>query len=178
MVTAEAAGFLSPGRITISSAPEQVEAKPILKLLETVGVRASLSESQAIIEVGEVVGNFPKRLFDSIQGSLYLVPGLLQHTGRARIRPAGRCAIGNAPGGVRPTSHYMRVLNQFGAVTNDSTGNVGLSAAGFKSAKVDLRDFVEDRERLSGPEYSKAMKFSILCAAAASGMSEVFLPIP
>jgi len=177
-VTALAAGFLFPGRLEISGAPTQTEAQTLVQLLRAVGVEGQLVGSCASIEVESVAGDFPVELFDSIHGSLYLIPGLLVHTGKARLRAAGGCAIGDVASGARPTIQYANVLERFGAIVDYATGDVRLPARGFKGAKVDLRDFTDDRQALSGPLYSGATKFAILCAAAATGRSEVLYPYP
>ncbi|WGD37596.1 hypothetical protein [Lysinibacter sp. HNR] len=171
-VTVLAASFLGQHDVTIAGAPTtQLEASTLLTLLEAVGASVSVKDDKVSLGINQVSGSFPQPLYQSIHGSLYLVPGLLAHTGEVTMHPAGGCAIGNGVAGGRPMSHYFEVLRRYGAIVDVTTGSVRMPVGGLRGTVIDLVDFVDDPQLMTGPLYSGATKFAILCAAISSGVS-------
>jgi len=176
-VTVLSAAFLTRTHFTVLGAPMQEESQVLLSLLSEVGVDCRRFGDKVIIDIDSVSGSFSRSLFDSIHGSVYLIPGLLVHTGSAYLGTAGGCAIGDGVGGSRPISHYFNILEEFGANVNRDTGYISLPSMGLLGTTIDLVDYTNSlRLGLTGPLYSGATKFAILCAAIAEGVTEIRHP--
>jgi UDP-N-acetylglucosamine 1-carboxyvinyltransferase len=180
-VMAVAAALMGNHRLRFQAAPRQQEAAALLRILNSIEIPAHREQSGTIvIDATKSPGaDFDESLFNSIHGSVYLIPGMLAHRGQATLRPAGGCQIGDGPGNSRPFEHYVEVIERFGGrVIRRSELGISLRAERLRSCDLDMADFAADRIRMSGPEYSGATKFSILCAAAAAGVSTIRQPYP
>jgi UDP-N-acetylglucosamine 1-carboxyvinyltransferase len=179
-VMAVAASLMGNHRLRLSAAPRQQECAVLLRLLNSVGISAYRDASAVVIDAtSSPSADLDEALCSSIHGSVYLVPGMLAHRGQATLWPAGGCRIGDGPNNRRPFEHYVAVIERFGGrVITRSESGVAMRADRLRACDLDMADFATDRARMSGPHYSGATKFSILCAVSASGVSTIRCPYP
>jgi UDP-N-acetylglucosamine 1-carboxyvinyltransferase len=103
-------------------------------------------------------------LSELIHGSLYLVPAFAVRSGSFSFRKAGGCPIGTSTqGGERPTSQVFSVLSVFGFETtliNDTYE--GKRIKDVDSVEINIMDYSDHPDFLSGPKISGATKTAIL----------------
>ncbi|WP_065824422.1 hypothetical protein [Photorhabdus australis] len=104
----------------------------------------------------------PPSMADKIHGSIYLIPVLLGRLGQVSYQSFGGCTIGQ--GGSRPIEHMLSVLTRFGttfsAVGETMTGYTN----GFSACSIDIMDYSDVTDELTGPLVSGATKTAILAA--------------
>lgn len=170
MVLLAAAAVAVGGRLRLSNCPEILETDVLGSLLRSLGASTRRAEDVLEIDCGSIGhGRLQPAVSGQIHGSAYLLPGLLGRFGEASGAVDGGCPIGDD--GARPTSHYVSVLERFGALAAPSHGGLQLRAGELVGCEVDLLDYTDDRQSRTGPHYSGATKTAILAAACASGTS-------
>jgi UDP-N-acetylglucosamine 1-carboxyvinyltransferase len=103
-----------------------------------------------------------------IHGAVYLIPSLLAKQGRIEIGECGGCQIGdNTIIGKRPIFHMLKVLEQFGCTFKfENNLIIGTKTADFTASTIDIKDFSDSKEIITGPNVSGATKTAILAAMA------------
>lgn len=182
LVSVLAAAVAVGGDVRLENVPDIEDTRVLCAILSRCGGRVSHDPSQATLDLrldGVHGGEIPPELSDRIHGSIYLVPALLARTGRAAAAGFGGCRIGDSgDAGRRPVHHVVEVLARFGA--DAAVRDEGLTATAHRlvGTTVDLRDFMSDRELMTGPLYSGATKTALIAAAAAHGTSAIRYPYP
>ena len=173
MVTTVAATSLGRGTVRLANCPDILETIALVQLLESGGARVERTGSIVTIDASTFEGSdLEEPLAAEIHGAVYLMPAILHRKGMATVPCTGGCRIGSDRGAWRPIEHYLDVLRRFGATTRELGGrHIEARAARLLGCEIDLLDFTVDREIRTGPLYSGASKFAVLCAAVADGVS-------
>lgn len=103
-----------------------------------------------------------------IHGAVYLIPSLLARFGRVEIGECGGCQIGeNTVLGNRPIKHMLQVLEKFGCTFSFKNNMLlGKKSGAFNATTVDIMEFSDSKQMLTGPNVSGATKTAILAAMA------------
>ncbi|MGW1835155.1 hypothetical protein [Streptomyces sp. NPDC002067] len=171
LVTTVAAACLGQGTARIANCPAIAETGTLAALVEQLGGEARLSGTELTLDPSGIDTAAPDpELSASIHGSVYLAPMLLARFGSVTMPGTGGCRIGGEAQGRRPVSHYVDVLERFGARgrTYDD-GGFTVRADGLRACALDLADYWTSRG--SGPYHSGATKVALLAAAVARGTS-------
>jgi UDP-N-acetylglucosamine 1-carboxyvinyltransferase len=170
MVMAVAATVATAGRLRLSNCPRIIESEVLPELIRESGGDAVLECGELRLETaGMRSGRLDATLSGQAHGSAYLLPGLVGRLGVASLKADGGCALGSG-NGRRPISHFVAVLERFGAkVTPDSNGWLHVEGDGLRACELDLLDFTTNASTRAGSHYSGATKTAILSAAVADG---------
>jgi UDP-N-acetylglucosamine 1-carboxyvinyltransferase len=155
------------GTVRVENAPDILEREILASLLSDLGCQASIAGSLLDLDCRQIRGHsIDPAISDRIHGSLYLVPALAAGWGRASLRSSGGCAIGDGSEGKRPTEHLIRVMAAFGiAAQTAPDGAIEVAGARASPARIDIMDFSESADVLTGPHISGATKTALICAA-------------
>jgi UDP-N-acetylglucosamine 1-carboxyvinyltransferase len=179
LVGAVAAALLGREAVSLRNCPDILELSVLSDLLAALGGTVTRRDSRLDLEFDRLHdGSLDPDLCRSIHGAVYLVPGLLSRFGAARLPLTGGCRIGAAPQGERPVGHYVEVLERFGAKARLLNHVLEVTCHRMRGCTIDMRDFTTDPKVLTGPLYSGATKYAILCAIAAQGTSRIRHPYP
>lgn len=167
LVSVVSACLAARGTVRVENAPDILEREILASLLTDLGCRASIAGSQLDLDCRRLRGHaIDTALSDRIHGSLYLVPALAAGWGRASLRSSGGCAIGDGREGRRPTEHLIRVMAAFGIAARAAPdGGIKVAGARASPANIDIMDFSESTDVLTGPHVSGATKTAFICAA-------------
>lgn len=179
LVGAVAAAVLGQAAVTLANCPDIAEARILRKLLNRIGGNVEhTGDSMMVDPTGLHSADLDPSLYGAIHGAVYLIPGLLHRFGEVQIVAGGGCQIGDAENGKRPTSQYLDVLRRFGAAHEVSHESVTVRCDQLRGTTIDLAEYADDRSILSGPRYSGATKYAVLCGAVAVGMTRLLNPYP
>jgi UDP-N-acetylglucosamine enolpyruvyl transferase len=70
-------------------------------------------------------------------------------------------------------SQYVNILERFGGRAELREGCIEVVSDGFRGCTIDLLDFCDDPALRTGPRYSGASKYAVLCAVAARGITRL-----
>lgn len=116
-------------------------------------------------------------LSTKIHGSLYFIPSLLVALGRVRFGAAGGCLIGDlADGGARPIHHILHVMTLFGATFRKENSALVGEVGALQGRTIDIMDYSEIRDFLTGPLVSGATKTAIIAGLGANNLTVVRNP--
>ncbi|MGS0628620.1 MULTISPECIES: hypothetical protein [Photorhabdus] len=104
----------------------------------------------------------PPFMADKIHGSIYLIPVLLGKLGQVTYQSFGGCTIGQ--GGSRPIKHMLSVLTRFGASFSTAGETTTGYTNGFSACSIDIMDYSDVADELTGSLVSGATKTAILAA--------------
>lgn len=167
LVSVVSACLAARGVVRVENAPDILEREILARLLADLGCRVSLAGGRLELDCRRIRGHaVDPALSHSIHGSLYLVPALAAGWGRASLASSGGCAIGDGREGRRPTEHLVRVMAAFGIAAQVApNGALEVAGASASPARIDIMDFSESTEVLTGPQISGATKAALICAA-------------
>ncbi|MET0403007.1 MAG: hypothetical protein ABW123_11420 [Cystobacter sp.] len=175
LVSVLAAAVNVDGVVRLTNIPDIEDSRVLARILTEAGAEVSLGQGELRLDArGLTRSEVPAELSQRIHGALYLIPALLGRLGRVRFGEAGGCQIGAANDGHRrPVAHMLSVLESFGARFEQSDLGLSGATAGLKACSLDIMDYSEQRDVLTGPRVSGATKTAILAAACARGGTSV-----
>lgn len=176
LVTLFAASLAAPRPVMIRNCPDITETEVLAALVTALGGRAEFTCGTLTMDPSGISGQLlGSAELERIHGSDYWVPALLARFGSAQIVTGrGGCQIGNNELGRRPWTHYLDVLERFGAATvRAADGGVTVHADELQAVDIDLMDYTIDHATATGPHYSGASKMAVLAAAVAKGTSRL-----
>ena len=181
LVSTAAACVARRGRLHLRNVPAIRETEILCRLLASLGASvdpcgtAELRIDCSGIDRGEI----DKSLSAEIHGSLYLIPSLLAAMGQVRFHGAGGCLIGDpATGGARPIEHIVHVLERFGAQFHRRGRSLVGHASILRASEIDMMDYSERSDFLTGPLVSGATKTAVIASLGAGGVTIVHNPYP
>jgi UDP-N-acetylglucosamine enolpyruvyl transferase len=182
LVSVVSACLAARGAVSVENAPDILEREVLTALLANLGCRVSLAGGRLDLDCRRIRGHaIDPVLSHRIHGSLYLVPALAAGWGRSSLASSGGCAIGDGREGQRPTEHLVRVMGAFGiAARTAPDGAIEVADARALPTCIDIMDFSESADVLTGPHISGATKAALICAAGvrSAGRSVVRHPYP
>lgn len=104
------ASILCNGPVHLGNVPNLRDITTTLRLLETLGVESSYSNSEAHICAGSLKSEAPYELVRTMRASALCLGPLLARLGEARVALPGGCAIG-----ARPVDQHIMALKKLGA---------------------------------------------------------------
>ncbi|MFY9510839.1 MAG: hypothetical protein WAQ05_07685 [Rubrivivax sp.] len=165
------AAVLANQRLRLMNCPDVEDVRVIAEILHRAG--ADVEHRDGVLRLdpsglGEV--ELDPELAGAVHGALYLLPALVVRQGRAVVPQTGGCSLdGTAVG--RPVAHMVEVLRTFGARVDVDNARLTATADGLRGAVLDIRDFSDEVDVVSGPRVSGATKCALLCALGAMGQS-------
>jgi len=154
------------GKLKITNAPEILEVRVFAKLLSKLNCDVTIHGSEFSVDCHEVrPHSIDPELSSYIHGAMYLVPALAVSVGQASLAQSGGCAIGDGKNGLRPTKHLLRIMRAFGLrASADDAGGLFVEDSKCMPSHVDIMDFSDRSDVLTGPEISGATKAALICA--------------
>lgn len=163
--------------IRIDNVPMIQDSLVLKDLITVLGGKCFLENNVATISTKNL-NNWilPENISKKVHGSLYLLPTILGRMGKIEIGETGGCQIGNN-GGKRPLQHMLSVLERFGATFNFCQDKIIGKADKFHPCSIDIMEFSDKSDLLTGPMISGATKTAILAAMATTqGTTKIFNP--
>ena len=180
LVPIVAASALSSSPIKLRNIPEIEEAYVLAAILNECGASVQFSQNDMTIAVEDLKQwDIPSELSWKIHGSLYLIPTYLGRLGKVRFADSGGCQIGE-PGksGKRPIQHMLSVMERFGATFEWHDGLLWGETSKLHACEIDIMDYSDRHDLLTGPLVSGATKTAILAAVACEDRSIIYNPYP
>lgn len=168
-------------RVALRNVPAIEDVLRMSEIIRVLGGRADLDGDTLRIDAEGIEGHsVPEHLSEQIHGALYFLPILLGRFGRVEIGACGGCRIGDrARSGRRPVEHMASVLRRFGAEIECAGEGVRGRTDGLRPCTVDIMDYSERDDILTGPLVSGATKTAILAATVAgAGTTRILHPYP
>jgi UDP-N-acetylglucosamine 1-carboxyvinyltransferase len=161
-----AATLCTSAKVCLTRVPRIADPLTLSQILEAGGARARWHGDDLHLDTtGFSATALPEAPSAAIHGSVYLIPALLGRLGRVRFERAGGCQIGDADDrGARPIHHMLSVLERFGARFEQSGVAIEGRSPRFTGCDVDIMDYSDRADLLTGPLVSGATKTAILAA--------------
>ncbi len=169
------------GKISVSNVPDIADPRVLAHILRLGGASCVWREDIMTIDSTNFCETvIPKELGSKIHGSIYLLPVILGRFGRVTLHPTGGCQIGSsAAGGSRPIAHMLSVLEAFGATFQRRGDIIEGWAEEFHGCDIDITDYSDRDDVLTGPLVSGATKTAILASLCVpSGRTTIHSPYP
>lgn len=176
-----AAAVASDAAIRIRNIPDIEDAAVMSEIVNVLGGQAHRDNGSLRIAASELRDyRVPDALSARIHGALYFLPALLARFGQVEIGSCGGCRIGDArDDGRRPVHHMVSVLERFGASFEVRGERLIGRARRLRPCTIDMLDYSDRRDLLTGPLVSGATKTAILAAASAGGgVTRILHPYP
>lgn len=130
-----AASIMASGDQKILDVPELIDIKIMLKILRSLGVKASHAEQMVTLNTSSLLStSIPDELMGKMRSSIFLMGPLLAKLGEVRVSRPGGCAIGE-----RPIDLHLSGLKQLGAVIKEEHGEIYCQAKQLYGANIHLR---------------------------------------
>lgn len=173
-----AASAFVDGELTLRNVPDIEDTVVLCEILSISGARIHRTRDSLTINTSELAWRaIPDALMARVHSSIYMIPCLLGRLGEVNLGPSGGCPIGDHwHPGRRPVRHILNVLELFGARFDISGGRIRGRCAGFKGAHIDIRDYWNDKQSITGPLASGATKTALMAASIAQGTSIIEFP--
>lgn len=169
--------------IELHNVPRIDDIKYMTEIIIKLGGAVDYYDNKLLINPKQLCDyKVPEEYSQHIHGAIYLLPVLLGRFKRVELGNCGGCQIGNTTFiGKRPIDHMLSILEKFGANFQKENGKILGSINSFNECTIDIMDYSEEKEILTGPLISGATKTAILAAAAVrSGKTKIinFYPKP
>ncbi len=139
-----AATILGKNEINISNLPMVADIKTLLKLLEMLGAKYTMSNNSVAIEplgISKTTATYD--IVKTMRASILVLGPLLARFGHCEVSLPGGCAIGQ-----RPVDLHLKALEQMGAIIEIRAGYIHAKTNGpLKGAKI-----VFDKVTVTGTE--------------------------
>jgi UDP-N-acetylglucosamine 1-carboxyvinyltransferase len=175
-----AAALIKSGIVVeLLNVPNIDDIKYLVEIIRDLGGSACYSGDKLVINV-EGLFNYkiPEKYSQHIHGAMYLLPVLLARFKRVELGNCGGCQIGDSTIiGKRPIDHMLSVVEKFGATFWKKDGKVIGSIDDFTACTINIMDYSEETDVVTGPLISGATKTAILAAAAVKfGKTKIINP--
>ncbi|MHB9806396.1 hypothetical protein [Pantoea ananatis] len=162
--------------VRIINAPDILDTHIICDILNMLGGVCSYNGKILTINCSNLNSwNIPNQLAEKVHGAIYLIPVLLGRFKQVSFSSFGGCAIGD--NGERPIKHMLDVLAHFGANFLFNNGGISGCIDNFKPCIIDIMDFSDLDDVLTGPLVSGATKTAILASMFVSkGITKILNP--
>ncbi|MCD8525384.1 MAG: hypothetical protein LRY67_06625 [Gammaproteobacteria bacterium] len=170
---------LSSSNIILTNVPEILDKKILCEIMEYLGCIIHQSQDTLTINTTNACSKaIPEHLTDKIHGAIYLLPVLLGRFKKIDIGGTGGCAIGDESlTGKRPISHMLSILKKFGAKFSINGRRIEGSCSRFTAQIIDIMNYSERSDILTGPLVSGATKTAILASLfVTEGMTTILNP--
>jgi UDP-N-acetylglucosamine 1-carboxyvinyltransferase len=166
--------------VHLSNVPDIADTRLLGAILREGGARVHAADGGLAIDTTEFSQPaIPERLSLPIHGAVYLLPTVLGRLGRVHLAACGGCQIGSADGaGARPMHHMISVLARFGGHCEATADGIRGHSDGLVGCDVDIMEYSDEADVLTGPLVSGATKTAILAALAATGPTTIRHPYP
>jgi UDP-N-acetylglucosamine 1-carboxyvinyltransferase len=126
------AALLGKGPSVIKGTPRLRDVDTMVKVLETLGAKASQSGSELSVDPKGLAGfEAPYDLVRTMRASIYVMGPLLALLGKARVSLPGGCAIGQ-----RPIDLHLKGFEALGAKIELKHGYIEATAKSLKGARI------------------------------------------
>lgn len=129
------ASLLTDDSFVLHRVPNLRDVRTTLKILTALGKKVSFSDGTVRITAdGNLKNSLPYELVKQMRASFWVAGPLLARFREAVIPLPGGCALG-----ARPVDIHLKGFERLGAVCQNESGNVILSAKKLEPAKITLR---------------------------------------
>jgi UDP-N-acetylglucosamine 1-carboxyvinyltransferase len=156
--------------IVIKNVSNILETRILARIINEMNGFANFENNQLTINTKNIkLIEINEDLSKQIHGAIYLLPTLLGRFGKAKLGKVGGCELGEKTLiGNRPIGHMVEVLKKFGCeFTFDNDKLIALSDK-IHATAIDIMEFSDSKEILTGPLVSGATKTAILMALSAN----------
>jgi UDP-N-acetylglucosamine 1-carboxyvinyltransferase len=127
-----AASLLTAAPVRLSNVPSLNDTRTMVRLLEVMGVKASIAGHEVALDARHVGEPFaPYDLVKTMRASILTLGPLLARFGEARVSLPGGCAIGE-----RPVDLHIKGLTAMGAEIAIESGYIHAKAARLKGTRI------------------------------------------
>ena len=161
--------------VTIDNVPDIKETEVFIRLLNLFGKKYIYHNNKLKMYQSDIQSiEIPDDITQLVHGTIYLLPVLLFINHTINIFQTGGCKIGNENTvSSRPVEHMLSIMQKFGAIR---VGDSLFLQDEYRAAEVNIKDYSNDKNVLSGPLVSGATKTAILCALKAEGITIIRKP--
>lgn len=130
-----AASIMASGEQKILDVPELLDIKIMIRILESLGVKASYVDQTVTLDTSSLLSSsIPDDLMGKMRSSIFLMGPLIAKLGEVRVSRPGGCAIGE-----RPIDLHLSGLKKLGADIKEEHGEIYCQAKQLHGAKIHLR---------------------------------------
>ena len=153
-------------RVKVSNLPDILDIEILCQIIQQFNGTVIRDGEHAIIDTTSLsVEQVEPDILAQVHGTLYLVPALLGRFRSVELGPFGGCKIGSHNvKSERPIAHVCEVLERFGATMISVAGCIKGYCENFTACEIDIMDFSDYDDVLSGPHVSGATKTAIIAA--------------
>lgn len=167
--------------INLTNVPNIDDVKYMAIIINALGGEAFYKDNTLSIN-SENLQNFmiPQEYSKHIHGALYFLPVILGRLKQVKLGNCGGCQIGeNSVIGKRPIKHMLSTLEKFGGHFEFKDEYIIGKAESFHACTIDIMDYSDRKDILTGPLVSGATKTAILAAACTKyGTTKIINPYP
>jgi UDP-N-acetylglucosamine 1-carboxyvinyltransferase len=167
------------GKVHLKNVPNIEDIQLLSQIIRFLGGKAEFNQGDLSLDTsGMRYEDIPESLTKSIHGSVYLIPTMLGRFGKVIMGSSGGCQIGDLKNnGKRPIWHLASVLERFGATFEIENDYLKGFCKGFRNCEIDIMEYSDRKDILTGPLVSGATKTAILAAIATkSGTTVIHNP--
>ncbi len=147
--------------------PDIEDTYMLINILKSIGKNVTYKNKKLRIYKSKINSFIiPNKFSEKIHGSIYLIPAILGVKKRVVICKSGGCQIGNfKTDSSRPVHHMIDVMSKFGAKFNKlDNGDILGNLKEYKHTSIDIMDYSDEKDKLTGPCVSGATKTALLCS--------------
>ena len=150
----------------IDNVPDILETKVLSNIICRLGGECHRTDQALVVSTKHITTSVLDTLLTKqINGALYLLPTILFRCGHVCIGATGGCQIGNQTiTGRRPIHHKLDILQRFGAHFSWSDHVIEGWLTRPHTVNIDIMDYSDRQDSLTGPLVSGATKTAILAA--------------
>lgn len=166
LVVIIAATIIIQNAVKLSNVPDIEDTKVLTKILNYCGGQATFDNKVLSLNTSNLISApMLPSLTKLIHGSLYLIPVFLGRFGKIQFGESGGCQIGaSSSNGKRPVNHIVSILENFGGKFELSEETIIGRCEGFQACTIDIMNYSDKTDILTGPLVSGATKTAILAA--------------
>lgn len=166
--------------IELRNVPSIKETFVLSQILRACGAHVESAPGKLIVDPRHLSTYLvPETLSKLVHGSIYLIPAFLGRLSHVQMGRTGGCRIGDPlEERARPIHHMAEVLTRFGAEVFASPEAFVATTNGLEGCDIDIMNWSERSDLLTGPLISGATKTALLASAVARGSSAIKNPYP
>jgi len=127
-----AASLLAKGKTIIKNAPDLMDIRTMLKVIQGLGAEYKFENNVIEIDTGKIKSYIaPYELVKTMRASIYVLGPLLARLGKAEVSLPGGCAIGP-----RPVNLHIEAIKKLGAKIDIKEGFIYAKSSKLKGTEI------------------------------------------
>ncbi len=165
--------------LILENCPKVLDIDIFSEILRESGGIVNFSGRSLILDSHLLRPSYPsKELTNAVHGTQYLFLAFLLRFEEARFGTSGGCSLDKRYAKGRPTEHLAAILGEFGYAFEESeTFFYGRRSTHLdRNVVIDIRDYSDRSDVVTGPQVSGATKFAILCSLTNTQSTTILHP--